>query len=112
MKVAGIPRHDRHPVHESRGSDHGISFRVRVGHMQPGTPPRDRYIDGKHAIGEGRQDAALQPSAQQCTLREITMLNQEDASLKLEDGDHRQELAGRWYAYGPRDHMSIGPSSS
>jgi hypothetical protein len=70
-------------VHEGGRGDQGVPEGRGIGYVQRRGPARDRLVDGEQAARESGGNAAIEPSAQNPTLRGIATLSEEHSVLEL-----------------------------
>ena len=78
-------------MNKCRGRDQRIAFGARVQHVEGGAALRDHRVDRQDPSREGRQDLAVDPAAQDGSLRRTAAVDQAHTGFELEDGDGREE---------------------
>jgi hypothetical protein len=80
-------------VNKVFGSDKGVSFRLRIWHMQRGTAKRNGSVHRQDSISECGQYMLMQPGAEKCALGSVAAFHQEDSQFEFEHRDAGEEQA-------------------
>lgn len=94
LEVPDVSRGDGHVVRLRDRSDKGVVQPRMFRNAVTSKDPRGRKVKGQHTVSERRQDALLQPPAQNFSLPWVGAFFGDHATLDLGDGGCGHELVG------------------